>query len=185
MEKIKHFCSKYEQYTLDLINRFNMANHTKWTTNDFWQEFNVQLGHYAFVQSSFADKQSISEPFRNLNNIKDEYADLLLQVFSFMLASEIKIDWSNHAIGFGKIQPTEGMQILIILSGQVNDCLLRLSGKKERLCGFEKDKIFLEERIYMIISLLFVLSKSHSIDIVAEYEKMLQDANLSLDRRTG
>jgi hypothetical protein len=184
MDKIQILEAKYTEKTYSLIKRFDYVNKTRWNKNDIWQEFQVQLGHYVFLQMAIDSQICLAEPFRKIKNIGDEYADLLFQAFSFVLYAQISTNSYQIFIDMKSVSVTESLYMLISLSGQICDYLLRSNKKKEPLLSSEDDIIFLNERILMIILLLFSLAEKQSIDLLKEYDKMLIDANHSLDRRS-
>lgn len=185
MNDINSFLREYKTPTLLLVERFNIANNTKWSINDFWQELIVQLGHLMLLHQENDMRELMVEPFRTLRSVGDEYADVLLQSFSLLLyisngddlyLSEDSIVDMGNCVQFSQ---------LYILASQIGDCLLRMSHKKEPIMDSIEDMRFLRKRVMQIIYHLFQISKLHSVDLINEYDSMLLDANQHLDRKSN
>lgn len=166
---------------IKLKEKFKLIETKKWNSLLVMDEFEIQLGHYALIESG---DEIAKEKGRNIENRADEICDILLQLCTFCKFENIKIE----EINFQKIEYHDEKNLILDLmsiSGQIIETILET--KKYRFNksrnGFLSHKSFIIDRISKLFSIIFSIVEYRKIDIVQEFHNMCKDASLFIDRK--
>lgn len=159
---------------IELKNKFKITEDKEWTALTVTNELFVQLGHYSFV---VCNNNYTEEIGRNINNSKDELADILLQLCA--LCGKLNIDKEKIKYYDTKIESVnEAILQLVTLIGQLTETIMELEGyrhNKERI-GYVTKKDFIIERINKCFSIVFWIANKEKYDMVLEFNKMKVNA---------
>ena len=175
MEKIEEFIKIHFNNAIKLKIRFKKTEPKEWTSLIVANELMLQYGH--LINTTYHNDY-IDEKNRNITNIKDELSDVLLQLCYLSYLENVSFeDIEKYAID--KID----IEYISILIGQLIEALMEKEGyryKKSR-SGFKNIEDFIKDRIKRIFVLVFNYIEKNKIDMVYEFNLMLEDANNFLD----
>jgi len=176
MEMLKKFFSTHYENAIRLKERFKCTEPKIWSSLIVSNELAVQYGH--LINTTYQD-EFFNENNRNIVNVGDEVADVLLQLCYLGYLEEVD---------FTKIDGYEikdiDVKYGVILLGQLIEALMEKEGyryRKERV-GFETIQHFIEDRIIRLLLVVYKFSCLNNLDIVNDFDLMLKDANGFLDR---
>lgn len=172
MKDIVIFLDKEYDKALQLCKDFDITKENKWTPLIYLNELQVQVGHIynVLIKKSYTD-----EPNRSFNNLGDEISDVLLQLIN--LASSLNINM--YDIKEEKNTNICDFNTISILLGQLNEVIMEQCGFRFRKNrdGFNNSFDFVKSRIFRMFIITYNFAKKNNLDIVEEFEKMLDDAN--------
>ena len=105
---------------IKLKEKFKLIETKKWNSLLVMDEFEIQLGHYALIESG---DEIAKEKGRNIENRADEICDILLQLCAFCKFENIK----KEEINFQKIEYHDEKNLILDLmsiSGQIIETIL-------------------------------------------------------------
>ena len=170
--------------SISLLEKYDQLEEREWTPITGIAELIVQIGHLNLVclgNESCSIKSQIKEPFRELNNIGDEIADVILQCYSLLYRNKW-ISFNSEADDLtdeASISILNRLSCITILAGQIADSMLRVYSYKEKILTLQEEKIFIGNRIIRIIKNLFIICKMLELSPEEVYLAMLKDAKKS------
>ncbi len=175
MENIKEFLNTHYENAIRLKERFKTTEPTEWTPLIVICELSVQYGH---LINTIHHNAYLEERGRNIVNTNDEISDVLLQLSYLSYLENINIDnidkYKNEDID---------IEYAIILLGQLTEAIMEKENyrySKERI-GFNNIDEFIEDRIFRLFTIIGNFAKKNMINIIKEFDLMLDDANNFLD----
>lgn len=172
MEEIIKFLDIHYNSALKLVSDFDITKEKEWNEQIYLNELYVQVGH---IYNVLYSNQDINEKNRVINNLGDEFADVLLQIIN--LAKYMNIDmFEIKKYKNFKYCDITGLNILL---GQLTEVIMEINNyrfKKNRF-GFENSYEFAKDRIFKLFILTYNLAKKYKLNMIKEFEDMLIDAN--------
>ena len=132
----------------------------------------VQIGH---IYNISIKKDYVLEPNRDFNDMGDEISDVLLQLIN--LARSLNIDM--YEIKKEKNTSISDFNTLPLLLGQLSEIVMEQYGyrfRKDRYT-FNNSNEFIKSRIFKMFIITYNFAKKNNLDIVVEFDRMLDDAN--------
>lgn len=163
----------YEE-AVKLKKQFEITENKKWSALTITNELFVQLGHYSFI---VCNNKFVEENGRNINDPKDELADILLQLCA--LCGKLNIDKKLiKPYYFSETSINESVLQLVTLVGQLTECIMEIEGyrhQKERK-GYPTKIEFIIERINKCFSIIFKISENRNYNMISEFYLMKKSA---------
>lgn len=185
MSKYKaEFIEKYFDQSIALVNRFEDITHEKWTSDTISLELTVQAAHLAYFFLEEEQRKYYINYLRKKYDFADELCDLAFQIIS--LWNSFSIEKSTIVTKLLKYCPPNligNINDIILICGQINDCILRLTNKK--LKGSSDSNLYdlLLTRTMDLFHVIMLLCEKNGYDLKVEYKKMLLDANQFIDSK--
>ena len=175
MENIKEFLNIHYENAIRLKERFKKTEPKEWTPLIVVCELNVQYGH---LLNTIHHNAYFEEIGRNIVNTNDEISDVLLQLSYLSYLENINMNnmdkYKNEDID---------IEYAAILLGQLSEAIMekeKYRYRKERT-GFNNLDEFIEDRIFRLFIIIGNFAKKNKINIIKEFNLMLDDANNFLD----
>ena len=168
--------NNYEQFikenykkAIDLSNKFKKTRLLDWTPLDILNELGVQIGHVFNI-----DFNDYSENGRNINNLGDELADIILQAIA--LADSIKIDITNYKKE--DLITSNRIDDLVVIFGQLTETVMEINNKRfyKKRKNYKNHEEFILSCIIRIISISLNIASKNNLDMIKEFNEMNIDA---------
>lgn len=172
MKDIIDFLDNEYDKALQLCKDFDITKEKEWTPLVYLNELQVQIGH---IYNISIKKDYVTEPNRDFNDMGDEISDVLLQLIN--LARSLNIDM--YEIKNEKDTSISDFNTLPLLLGQLSEIVMEQYGyrfRKDR-DTFNNSNEFIKSRIFKMFIITYNFAKKNNLDIVVEFDKMLDDAN--------
>lgn len=177
MKDIIKFLDLHYENALKLVSDFDSTKKKKWNSQIYLNELFVQVGH---VYNVLFSNSNVNETNRKIDNLGDELSDVLLQIIN--LAKVLDIDMYEIK-NYSNYDYSEINGITILL-GQLTEAIMENNDyrfKKDRI-GFNSNYDFIKDRIFKIFIITFQISKKYNLDMIKEFNEMLEDANNFLNK---
>lgn len=171
------FLDRHLENAIKLVHDFDKTKEKKWEAKDYLNELYVQLGH---VYNVLYDNPYVNEKGRIFDNLGDELSDVLLQLINLALLLNVDM-YEIKSFKEDDYQDVNGLPILL---GQLSEIIMEMSNcrfKKERI-GYRTSHDFVKERIFKLFIITYNIALEHDLDMIKEFEEMLEDANHFLNR---
>lgn len=179
-KKIIYFMSLFTEPSIRLKKSFSTLNGNNWTIHTYYAELCIQLGHFVYLNNKELNvRELVREKFRNLDNIGDEICDILLQIFYLLDEHDMQINETLECTVILNNQEFDNISdILTVHITQLGDAILRYDTSKPDMGrNKEEEKEMILHHFYNIVYLLFTFAERNEIDLFAEYDAMIKDAN--------
>ncbi len=176
MNEIIKFLNIHYKNAIKLVKAFDITKQKSWNAEIYLNELYVQIGHVFNVL--YKDKNT-EEKARKIDNLGDELSDVILQLINLGEFLNINM-YDISSISEYKVSDLNSFNILL---GQLteaimenNDCRFR----KNRV-GFNSSYEFMKDRIFKLFIIIFNIASLNKLDMVKEFDLMLEDANKFLN----
>lgn len=177
MKDIIKFLDTHYESALKLVSNFDITKSKEWDPKDYLNELYVQLGH---VYNVLFESEEVNENKRKIDNLGDELSDVLLQLIN--LAKVLNIDM--YGIKEYKNYKYDELNGMTILLGQLTEAIMEMYE-----CRFKKNRVdfntsydFVKDRLYKLFIITYRISKKYNLNMIKEFDDMLNDANGFLER---
>lgn len=181
MKSVKQFLKDYFQVGVDLKERFKITENKNWDAITVLAELNVQFGHFSYLISSHKE---YGESKREIKDLGDELADILLQLINLSYKLQLKIPEYCYNYKYIKFESIpEALLSFNTVYGQISEKVLEINEYRHYKIryNFAKEKDFLCFNIARLLEIVFSIAENLKLNLATEFKKMVNNASMFLD----